>query len=177
MASVIFSQQEQSGDLSSCTATDPNTGVSITFNNSETMRGFVDGNIGSVSLEAIEAVIGPLGTGTFAFTTYGDKVSGVFSLLGDTSNKLGYISLTIDAIQWADNKNFDTTSDLIISGIGVFGVPGGCISIGLTFAKMGGEGVVTAATGMARFNAAFEKNPWGSFFTLSSNFGGPTRLR
>jgi hypothetical protein len=164
---------DQNTDFS-ISAMDTNKGSSLMFENSEKITTYLsnqptDGfSIALSFMPDNEEGLNVLGVEMFLLSELGDKSSPLIFLLSGTSTG-------IDFSQAFDNLKFDTTSDFGIGFIGLWGAPVNNISIGLQIAKIYGDGFVTAATEMAKFNTAFEKDPWGSFFNKSKSCGGPTR--
>ena len=157
MAAVIFSQQEQSGDLTACTATDPNTGNSITFNSSQAMFDMIDDPNASEALMNYFAQAASLAYGV---ASYVDDLSQLTKGLSKASGYFSGAVLAIDAMQALENPNADTISDVVIDLVSFAGPQGAVISVGLTYGK---QGIVASATGMAKFSIAYEKwyvNRW-----------------
>ena len=152
MAAVIFSQQEQSGDLTACTAIDPNTGSSITFNNSQAMFDMIDDPI---NLEAVMNLFGQAAGLGFAGADYQlGSASSVAKSLSKTSTFFTAVVFTTDLVQAINDPNPDTITDAVISVIGFAGPEGAVVSVGLTYGK---QGIIAGATGMAKFSMSYEK--------------------
>jgi hypothetical protein len=87
---------------------------------------------------------------------------------------ISFASFGMNLARAMDNPNPDTVSDVIISGIGLFGTGGTIISVGLTLGKETVKGTIKAVGDAREFteNAyrSYKKEPF-SFFMNIYSFG------
>ena len=157
-----FALLSQLGECNGCTAIDPKTGSTITFDNPQAMGQFIENtrdDSGNINFEQIfSKVSDAVGIG---FAATGSNIlknlSTGFTLVavGNDSAKL-WNNIQHDDIYSSVNNGID----IIIDSIGFFGTTGTVVSIGLKYTK---TGIEAGASGLAQFNVVAERyilNRW-----------------
>jgi RHS repeat-associated protein len=137
-------------------------GNQIQFNKAGSMNTFLDDNPSDINFSSLEATINLAGTvvSLAYLTKYASEGADAAKGLGNIATGINAVVAVVDAVQVAQNPNFDTGSDLLFTLVGFAGPQGTAISIGLTYSK---QGIVGLAAMLAKFTLAYEKfyiNRW-----------------